>query len=487
MGPRSGEHCHAEEALDCIRRAKSVPNGELQGDRRCFSRAVIALHDKPDDCWLIIGGKVYDVTSWVPKHPGGSLIYVNAGRECTQLFESYHPLYVSKMLAKFEIGVAEPERGSAHEGSEPLVYACDGSDASFYTTLKQRVEAYFKRNKLNPRIHASMFVKAVVILASYFLFYYGAFFAFQSPWLALLCALGLGVMTAEVGVAIQHDCNHGAYSEWRGLAYVLGVSLDLVGASSFMWRQQHVVGHHLTTNVDHFDPDIRVRDPDVRRVTSAQPRQWYHAYQHVYLALLYGLLSAKSVFIDDFSAYLSGSIGPVKLARMTHLEVGIFLGGKLLYGFYMLLLPTLYGTHRASTFVLLYLASQLVAGWTLALLFQVAHVQQEAQFPTADRSSGVARVNLGWAAAQVSTTTDFSHGSLFWTHFSGGLNYQIEHHLFPGVCHAHYPRIQPIVEATCKEFDIPYHSYPTFWSALKAHFTYLQKVGLAGLELRLDG
>ena len=130
---------------------------------------------------------------------------------------------------------------------------------------------------------------------------------------------------------------------------------------------------------------------------------------------------------------------------------------------------------------------QLVLGWTLALLFQVAHVAPEAAFPVVDSSDGRSKLHQGWAALQVTTTKNFSTDSLLWTHLSGGLNYQIEHHLFPCVYHLHYPSIHPIVKETCKDFDVPYYSYPSFWDALKAHFVHLKKVGREHLELRFSG
>lgn len=93
--------------------------------------------------------------------------------------------------------------------------------------------------------------------------------------LSALSSVLLGICMAEVGVSIQHDANHGAYSDNTVLEYALGTTLDVVGASSFMWKQQHVVGHHTYTNVDGLDPDIRVKDPDVRRVSRHQPWQSY--------------------------------------------------------------------------------------------------------------------------------------------------------------------------------------------------------------------
>lgn len=451
-----------------------------------YSSQEVLSHNRPEDCWLIIHGKVYDVTSWIPHHPGGSLIYVNAGKDSTQLFESYHPLFVRKMLDRYCIGSLKLGGVEQDSGVLSINYKHAGEE-DFYLTLKKRVEDQFRKMKVNPRVHPHMFLKSFFILAMYMLSYFFTFYWGGSFLVALVAAVATGFLAAEVGICIQHDANHGAYSDWRGLGYLMSASLDLVGASSFMWRQQHVVGHHSFTNVNGYDPDIRVNDPDLRRVTSEQPRHKYHYFQHWYLGCLYGLLALKSVFVDDFLAYKGSSIGPIKISRMTMLESCIFWGGKLFYFLYMLVLPAFFGCHNGPHMAFLFLISQLVAGWTLALMFQVAHVVGEADFPAVEKKDGVSRVSQGWAALQVSTTNNFCTDSLFWMHISGGLNFQIEHHLFPGVCHLYYSSIQPIVKDTCKEFNIPYNCFPTFSSALKAHFDYLKKIGRSDFKLQLDG
>ncbi|CAM6127400.1 unnamed protein product [Calypogeia fissa] len=445
----------------------------------------VSKHNTPEDCWLVIWGKVYDVTSWVPKHPGGSLIFVKAGQDSTQLFDSYHPLYVRKLLGKYCVGELQRNAEDLKEHYASIEYS-DGDQEAFYLTVKQRVETYFRKHKINPRFHPHMFLKTAVIVGVYFLSYYYAFFGSHNIFVSMLLASIMGFAAAEVGISVMHDGNHGAYSQSCTFGYLMGATLDLVGASSFMWRQQHVVGHHSFTNVDSYDPDIRVKDPDIRRVTSDQPRQWYHQYQHIYLGALYGLLALKSVLADDFSAYFSGSIGSVKVAPMTPLEFKVFWGSKAFYAFYMLLLPLTYGHYNAFAFIGLYILSQLVTGWTLALMFQVAHVVGDAAFLIVETDESKAKVPSGWAEMQVRTTTNFSVKSSFWTHISGGLNHQIEHHLFPSVCHVHYPLIQPIVKSTCEEFNVPYTAYPTFVAALKAHFSHLKQVGLQD-GLRLDG
>ena len=267
-----------------------------------------------------------------------------------------------------------------------------------------------------------------------------------------------------------------------------------------MWRQQHVVGHHAFTNVDGLDPDIRVSSGDVRRVTAAQPWHPWHAAQHAYLGALYSLLAFKSIYLDDFAALHGGHIGAVRLSAQTRAEAAIFWGGKAVYGAYMLAAPLAWSHHSGARLLVLWALADAVTGWMLACMFQVAHVVDEVAYPARDPATG--RVPLGWAAGQVATTADFCHGSAFWTHVSGGLNYQarvwlglvvlrwvltsmlappflaqVVHHLFPGICHCHYPALAPIVLRTAAEFGVPYKVYPTFSSALAAHFRQLRNVG----------
>lgn len=435
---------------------------------KAFTAKEISLHDSTESLWVVVRNQVYDVTSWISKHPGGDLITLRGGKDCTVLFDSYHPLSARAVLAKFHIGsVAEADRWQADANTAEDELA----SGTFYHTLKQRVHAHFKANKTDPRTSTALFVKAVLILSTLVMSYYGAFFAFTSNLLSLVSAVILGVAMAEVGVSIQHDANHGAFSASGTIGAIFGATLDVVGASSFMWRQQHMVGHHVHTNVHGLDPDIRVSDADVRRVTQYQPRHWYQAYQHIYLGLLYSLLSVKSVLIDDFQSLSSGSIGSVDLKRLSQKELAVFWGGKVFWAVVYIALPIKFSSHTWGQLLAVWAISQAVTGWLLALMFQVAHVVDDVQYLEPVDAS------RGWAAKQVATTADFSHGSFLWTHFSGGLNYQVVHHLFPAISHTHYPAIAPIVLQTCREYNVPYKVYPSFLSAVKAHFRHLKSMG----------
>lgn len=246
------------------------------------------------------------------------------------------------------------------------------------------------------------------------------------------------------------------------------------------------------------DPDIRVNDNDVRRVASRQPHRVQHKYQHVYLLVLYGLLALKSVLLDDFSALAEGKIGNVTLAKMTVLERVVFWGGKAFFFSYALVAPLIWSQHSVLSTLLLLLLGELVCGWLLAFMFQVAHVQSEVDWFVKDgKSNAVVRDHdydgdatlsqqssssdkvIGWGEGQVLTSADFCHDSFFWTHVSGGLNYQIVHHLFPGICHCHYPMIAPVIKKTCEEFGIRYTHYTTFVSALSSHVKHLKAMGKA--------
>ncbi|KAJ7295899.1 hypothetical protein O6H91_02G125200 [Diphasiastrum complanatum] len=417
----------------------------------------VMKHHTPEDCWLVIGGKVYDVTEWVPKHPGGSLIYVRAGQDCTYMFNSYHPLYVWKVLENYFIGELDKSTIIDEKLKLTNVEYMHSYKEPFYLTLKERVEAYFHKEKINPKIHPQLFIKSVVVLVAYFLIYYLTFFQDHPYVLSYLYAIGLGYMTTHIALSIMHDDNHGAFSIFPPLSYVMGMSLDLIGASSFMWKQQHVIAHHSFTNVNKYDPDIRANDRDMRR--------------HLYLWPLYGLMTLKSFWFDDLKAFFTGYIGEFPITKMTPLEKKIFWGSKAFYILYASILPLMFGAYDWLTILRLYITSQC---YDLRA--------DEATFTTINLIDGVPTIPYGWAAMQVYSSTNYCTNSLLWTHLSGALNLQIEHHLFPGVCHMHYPSIQPIVEATCKEFHIPYRKHSSFWDAVKAHYKHLKNLGTKSME-----
>jgi linoleoyl-CoA desaturase len=289
---------------------------------------------------------------------------------------------------------------------------------------------------------------------------------------ALLICAGLGYVFACIGFSVMHDANHGSYSTKPWLNDMLGLSANFLGASSFFWKQKHNIIHHTYTNVDGIDDDI-AKSPIIRQCES---QKWVpaHKIQYLYLIPVYTLSSIFWIFFMDFVKYFSRKIYTTEAWKMTLKNKIIFWITKAGYlTFYIVLpivkwgfLPWLGG------FLLLHA----VMGLTLSLVFQLAHVVENTEFETVALDE-TKHIETAWAEFQIKTTSNFAMGSKVISWFVGGLNYQIEHHLFPKVSHVHYPAISKIVEQKCKEFNLPYNNYRTMFGALASHFRVMKWLG----------
>jgi len=249
------------------------------------------------------------------------------------------------------------------------------------------------------------------------------------------------------------------------------MSLDLLGASSYLWDHKHNTIHHTYANIDQHDDDIDVGW--LGRLAPGQRRLWFHRLQHYYLWPLYGFLPVKWHLWDDFHTVARGRIGPYRFARPRDGDLWVFIGGKALFFALALGIPAL--VHPIWLVALMYLGVFWVNGLVLSVVFQLAHVVEEAEFPQPEEATG--RVPTHWAVHQVQTTVNFSRRNHLLTWFVGGLNYQIEHHLFPRICHIHYPRISRLVERACQRHGLPYHAHASVFAAVASHFRWLRHMG----------
>ena len=112
-------------------------------------------------------------------------------------------------------------------------------------------------------------------------------------------------------------------------------------------------------------------------------------------------------------------------------------------------------------------------GFVLAIIFQPAHVNEQTEFPEPDDENSIQE---NWAIHQLHTTANFSNKSRFFSWYVGALNFQVEHHLFPNICHVHYKKISEIIRKTAKEFELPYNRYRTFIDALIGHYNMLKRL-----------
>jgi linoleoyl-CoA desaturase len=274
---------------------------------------------------------------------------------------------------------------------------------------------------------------------------------------------------AGIGFSVMHDANHGGYSTSGRVNRILSFSLDFIGASSHVWRHKHNVLHHTYTNISGLDADLE--PGPLLRFATWQPRRAYHRFQHLYVWLLYAVFPLRWFFIDDFRDMLSGSIGGANYPRPRGWSLVGALAGKAVFYSWAFVIPAV--LHPTWWLIPLWLLASFTLGNVLATVFQLAHCVEGVDF---HQGQGQA-MDSEWAVHQVSTTMDFAPSSALLSWYLGGLNFQVEHHLFPRVCHMHYPAISRIVEETCRAHGISYRSEPSLLVALGANVRWLRDLG----------
>lgn len=352
----------------------------------------------------------------------------------------------------------------------PAKIKFSGTDA-FQKTLKARVDRYFRLTHRSPRDCPQMYVKTAIVLNWFLASYALLVFAAPTWWIAIPLAVSLGLSMAAIGFNIQHDGGHKAYSERNWVNRLMASTLDLLGGSSYVWDHKHNTLHHTYANITGHDDDIEVGF--FGRLSPHQKWRGFHRFQHLYLWLLYGFLPVKWQLVDDYVNIAHGRIGNYKFARPRGKALLMLIGGKLTFLTLAFILPALF--HPLWMVIVFYLLANLVNGILLAIVFQLAHVVEEAEFPMPCKDTG--KMESHWAVHQVETTVDFARNNPVWTWFLGGLNFQVEHHLFPRICHIHYPKISRLVERTCKEFGVQYHAHKSFFSGVASHFRWLRTMG----------
>jgi linoleoyl-CoA desaturase len=246
----------------------------------------------------------------------------------------------------------------------------------------------------------------------------------------------------------------------------------MIGGSSFVWHWRHNVFHHTYVNINGEDADVDLGF--LGRLTPHHERLRMHRWQHFYLWMLYGFLTMKWQLYDDFHDVISGRIGAKqRFPRPGGWELVTFFAGKLSFFTLAFAIPIL--LHPVWMVLLLYGVSSFVLGIVMAVVFQLAHCVEEAQFPLPQRNTQ--RMDHCWAVHQIETTVDFARTSPVVSWLLGGLNFQIEHHLFPRICHVNYPGISRVVEATCREFGVRYSEHASVWAGMVSHFRWLRRMG----------
>lgn len=343
----------------------------------------------------------------------------------------------------------------------------------FFPTLKKRVEAYFIENNISRHANATMVIKTIVLFTGYLLPFI-LMLVFQ-PSFGICLALWalIGICHAGIGMSVMHDANHGAYSSNARVNTLLGHSLNLLGGMVSNWKLQHNILHHTYTNVAHMDDDID--DKLIMRFSPHTTLKKYHRWQFIFSFFFYGIITLYWVTLKDFvqlNRYTKEGVNSAKKRqnRMTFLKIVV---NKIFYFSLFIGLPIFLGLPVYQV-VLGFLLKHFISGIILTVVFQLAHTVEGTSHPLPDENGVIAN---DWAIHQMNTTVNFARHNKLISWYVGGLNFQVEHHLFTRICHVHYPAIAEITKATAEEFGVPYLENKTFGEALRSHISVLRRFG----------
>ena len=347
-----------------------------------------------------------------------------------------------------------------------------GAGTEFLSVLRGRVDDYFSTTGRPRRDCPQMYVKTAIIFTWLTTSYITLVFVASTWWQTLPLVISLGLAMAAVGFNIQHDGGHQAYSNYPLINKLTALTLDLLGGSSYAWDRKHNSIHHTYTNITGHDGDINLGF--LGRLSPHQKRLKFHRLQHFYLWVLYGFMAIKWQVYDDFRDVLIGRIHGQSFARPKGGDLIVFIVGKLVFFSVAFVIPMI--LCEAWAVLLCYFVAAFVQGVTLSVVFQLAHCVEDADFPMPER--GTQRIENAWAIHQVETTVNFARQNRLVAWFTGGLNFQIEHHLFPRICHLNYPAISMLVEETSREFGVAYAAHESFSSGVVSHFRWLRQMGM---------
>jgi linoleoyl-CoA desaturase len=348
----------------------------------------------------------------------------------------------------------------------------NNKQSPFFRSLKEKVDNYFSKNGLNSSGNEKLYFKsALQILSAASMYVTLVFFTPGTIISLILCCL-LGVNLGIIGFNVMHEGGHNSFSKHKWLNEASGYFLNILGGNIYFWKIKHNVNHHTYTNIEGMDSDIDVKP--FMRLHPNQNRYWFHKFQHVYWVILYGISYIWWIFVDDFEKYFSGrpsrGVERQKFGFNQHL---IFWITKLFYISMYIVLPVYFvGLVPA---LIGFSIIVFICGLSISVVFQLAHVVEGTKFVNEEVNDN--RIEQEWAIHQVVTTANFATRSkiVFW--LLGGLNFQVEHHLFPRVSHIHYPQINILLKETCIQFNVPYLEYPSMLKAFNSHLTHIKKLG----------
>ena len=349
------------------------------------------------------------------------------------------------------------------------------NSSAFFRTLNKRVNSYFNENKIAKNGNWKLWVKTFIMFSLLITPYVLISILTIPIWLQILFSIIMGIGLAGVGMNVMHDGLHESFSNKKWINRLMGSSIYLLAGNRYNWQVQHNVLHHTYTNIHGHDEDLEAGR--IIRFSKHSRWRWYHKFQHYYSVLLYGLLTINWAIIVDFlqmKRYMKRKLShgkfPNPFVNWTKLIIS-----KILYFLFWIFIPTLVFKIVWWKVLISFIIMHYTAGLILSLVFQLAHIMDEADMPVPDSKGNIKN---SWAIHQLKTTVNFACNNKLVNWFTGGLNHQVEHHIFPNISHIHYNKIAKIVKKTAKEFNLPYNEIKTTRDAIIAHFKYLRLMGI---------
>eukprot|EP01095_Lingulamoeba_sp_RSL-Kostka_P014949 TRINITY_DN670_c0_g2_i1.p1 TRINITY_DN670_c0_g2~~TRINITY_DN670_c0_g2_i1.p1 ORF type:complete len:465 (-),score=123.00 TRINITY_DN670_c0_g2_i1:256-1650(-) len=458
-----------------ILREKEEEDNNKEDEVQIKKRKKTPRLDVNSKYWLI-HGKLYDLEEFSKKHPGGEyIIRLGQGRDCTEMFESVHAISnlknIRASLKKFE--VKHEDIVDEDIDVEALKEQFSWKEDGFYSVLREKVRKRFENRNYKTTWFCVM--KLIVMFILYLTFWYKAIST--GNW---YYGILTGTLTEMIGFCLMHDSSHNSVSKKPYVNYLGTLWSSWMFWNQWKWLQHHSYGHHSYTGIYARDPDVSHVGIFVRKHKLQKPEKfmkYQHLYawpllffipnQHVGQIILYQLLDTN-LFKKRLFGVLPTKRGPSYVERDNIIVMILSL-------FFHILIP-LYFLTPLQLVLFLFLHYSFM-GINYFLCVAPNHDTDLIN----DNHPAYNPGNIDWGEQQVRTSGNHSLSDSFInkiiTHLWGGMNFQTEHHLFPSIHHSHYREIAPIVQETCKEFNIPYNNSGSWFQAMKGYFTIIKKLG----------
>lgn len=351
-------------------------------------------------------------------------------------------------------------------------YSFEKDTSSFFKVLKEKVDGYFMERKLHPAGNEKLYWKSGIQIISGIVLYIVLVFFTPTPVISIILCILLGINLAIIGFNVMHEGGHHSFSRYTWLNNVAAYFLNVLGGNALYWKIKHNINHHTYTNIEGMDSDIDIKP--FMRLCTEQPLKKYHRYQHIYWVGLYAISYLAWVFYEDFQKYFSGKVSVnSKKKNLDFKQHSIFWFSKLMYIIVYMVIPIAYVGWPS--WLIGFLIITTVCGLSTSIVFQLAHVVEGTEFHSTENQKEGTKVE--WAIHQIRTTANFATSSKCLHWLLGGLNFQIEHHLFPRISHIHYPAISRFVKEVCREYNLVYNEYTSMFRAIASHIAHLYRLG----------